>query len=99
MKRYGYLSLIAFGLFIGALLLGFQVTASKNSENDQIRIEENIVQATITCYSIEGFYPKQLSYLETNYHLRLDTNRYQVHYEWIANNIRPDIFVFAKGDE
>lgn len=99
MKRYGYLSLVAFLFLITALWQGFDITSSKNDESNLKRVEESIVQAAITCYSIEGFYPKEFTYLQQNYHVQLDMKRYQIHYEWIADNIRPDIFIFMKGDK
>lgn len=97
MKRYGLLSLVAFCLLMVVLLVGFQTTSSKLDEQDLQRVQESVQKAAHTCYSVEGFYPDSIDYLKENYHLQVDEQRYRIHYEWIGDNIQPDIYVFVKG--
>lgn len=51
------------------------------------------------CYAIEGQYPESVAYLEENYGLRIDHDRYIVHYDIFADNIMPEITVFSLADE
>lgn len=98
--KYSWLgSLLAFFIILAILLFGFDHTVNEFDGQDLKRMEDAIAKAVNTCYSIEGFYPSSLDYLEENYHLLVNQDHYQIHYEWIADNVRPNIFVFLKGGE
>ena len=59
-----------------------------------------IRQASVQCYTIEGRYPPSVEYLEENYGIQIDRERYNVFYSGFASNIMPDITVIpAKGGE
>ncbi len=76
------------------------IIKSEQAYNDTTvkMVEENIKKATMTCYSVEGFYPSTISYLEDNYGLVVDTNKVNVFYQTIGSNLFPDIRVTAKGN-
>lgn len=59
-------------------------------------IEDNVRQAVISCYAIEGQYPPNVEYLKDNYGLRFNTSLYQIHYEIFSSNIYPAITVIRK---
>ena len=61
--------------------------------------EEGVRRAAVHCYAIEGQYPESVDYLEENYGLRIDHDRYLVHYDIFADNILPEITVFSLADE
>ena len=48
------------------------------------------------CYVVEGVYPENLSYLEENYGLQINTRDFYVAYDAFASNLPPDIRVRAK---
>lgn len=76
-------------LFIGGLR-----SVSETTKSEQLKsIRQAVTRAAIQCYSIEGFYPPDLPYLEQNYGLRIDEQQYIVDYRCFASNIMPDITV------
>ncbi len=62
-----------------------------------IAVERTVEDAVTLCYSIEGVYPQSLEYLTENYGINYDSERYIVHYECFAANVRPVIRVVEKG--
>lgn len=58
-------------------------------------IESIIRKYAIFCYAQEGAYPEDLSYLEDNYGLIIDEDKYIYYYQIFASNIMPDIEVIA----
>lgn len=88
-------------LIFAAAVIWF-VTALNNTdssaESQRLSAVERTVEDAVTlCYSIEGVYPQSLEYLTENYGISYDSERYIVHYECFAANIRPVIRVVEKG--
>lgn len=87
-------------LFAAILLLFFGGLRSVSSatESEQLAsIRQAVTRAAIQCYSIEGIYPPDLAYLEQNYGLQIDKQRYIVDYRCFASNIMPDITVLLNN--
>ena len=76
--------------------LGINDYSKSNSEKSLNEIRTTVLGYVSQCYALEGEYPPDLAYLEQNYGLQLDTNKYIYHYEMFAANIFPDIKVFAR---
>lgn len=57
------------------------------------QIEEVIRKYAVACYAQEGAYPKDIAYLEDNYGLIIDEDKYYYYYDLFASNILPDIEV------
>lgn len=57
------------------------------------QIEEVIRKYAVACYAQEGAYPRDLTYLEENYGLIIDEDKYFYYYDLFASNILPDIEV------
>lgn len=55
--------------------------------------KSTIERYAIQCYASEGSYPPSLEYLEANYGLQLNRDRYLYYYEIFAANVIPDIRV------
>ncbi len=55
--------------------------------------EESLRRAAVQCYALEGFYPVNIDYLMEHYGIRPDTSRFIIHYQFIADNLLPDISV------
>lgn len=83
-------------LIVGILFYGILNSQKEYNQNELDRIEQNIRKAVITCYSIEGFYPSDLNYLEENYGLVIDQKEINVFYQAVGSNIFPDIMVTRK---
>lgn len=81
---------------VGILFYGVLNSQKEYNQNELERIESNIRKAAITCYSIEGFYPSDLDYLEENYGLVINNQEINVFYQVVGSNIFPDIMVTRK---
>lgn len=64
---------------------------------EQLEAVKRSVENGITlCYSIEGEYPESLGYLTENYGINYDSDRYIIHYDCFAANVRPSVTVVEK---
>ncbi|MCH4184556.1 MAG: hypothetical protein LKF61_03630 [Eggerthellaceae bacterium] len=81
-------------LGIGLLFLGSAQSAIRQQEAETLRA--TIVHSAAQCCAIEGAYPLSLSYLQTNYGLTADTNRFVIQYECFAENIAPTVTVVPR---
>ncbi len=57
------------------------------------QLEDALRRTAVTCYASEGFYPPNVAYMEENYGLQYEQDKYIVHYEIFATNLMPDITV------
>lgn len=80
-----------------AIVLFFLVcvnTIDKNSRREAtIVLKEAVSKAAVQCYAIEGQYPDTVEYLEQQYGLNYNHDKFTVHYEKIGANLMPDIFI------
>jgi hypothetical protein len=60
-------------------------------------LEQTINRDITICYAEEGSYPADIEYLEENYGLAYDDDRFSVHYQVRGSNIRPYVSVVEKG--
>lgn len=86
-------SLGAFSLAV-VLFVSSALTFSKRSgERGAETLRDAIRRASVQCYAIEGRYPPSVEYLEENYGIKIDRDRYDVFYSGFASNFMPDITV------
>ena len=96
-----YSGVVSLLLFVCILFLVYTAvnSLSRRSLEEQ---EQNLVralrQSTIQCYAVEGFYPESMEYLEENYGIRYDHDRFFVDYQPVGQNIMPEITVIRKGE-
>lgn len=68
-----------------------------SSEAERFEILSNAIKhSAVQCYAIEGFYPPNIEYLEQNYGLVVDHDKYVVSYSIFASNIMPTVDVYFK---
>lgn len=98
------LSLVS--IIVSALVItAIAVVIFVSFDQDQVRnrqtemIKDSVISSVVQCYALEGRYPDDLEYLQENYGLQLNTDRYYYHYDKFASNILPDVQVFAKPGE
>ena len=85
--------LVLVGVFWG----GFG-NVGQSADAEQLRVTEDAIrQAAVTCYAIEGSYPKNLEYLMEHYGIQVDTRKYVVSYEITGSNMLPYIEVVPRG--
>lgn len=86
-------------LFLGVIVIFiFGVNSvSQTAETEQLNAtKQAIARSAVHCYAIEGAYPENIAYLEEHYGLRVDSDKYVVHYNCFGSNIMPDIDVVSK---
>lgn len=89
-------------ILLGGVLLYFavfasQIIKSKTGEQELKQIEQAIKNAAVQCYALEGAYPPSYAYLEENYNVSVNTEKYMVDYKCFASNIAPSITVLPKN--
>ncbi len=93
------LALLLFGGVLAFALTGIR-DAVGTADAEGLRIaEESIRRAVLVCYATEGVYPDSYEYLRDHYGLRVDEEKYIIHYEVFASNLMPDITVMERRDE
>ena len=98
-KSNGRIRLFCFAVAIIAIIVGIWYIAGSlqtSQEREQIKIAQDaITRATVQCYSLEGRYPTGLQYLEDNYGITLNEEKYVYYYQSIGANIMPNIRVMT----
>ena len=83
-------------LFIGIIVF-FLISitnASQEIDNNELNtLRESIDKAVVNCYAIEGAYPKNIEYIEENYGVIIDREKFIVIYEVLAPNVLPNVIV------
>ena len=101
-KRQKINKLMLFSVVLFILLAVWLVISAKNAENAAERsrsesLYRTVMHSAALCYSIEGEYPPNLDYLEENYGVKINHDRYIVHYEYFGGNIRPTVTVAERS--
>lgn len=67
----------------------------RSQDQEALAATENaIIKSAVQCYALEGQYPTGLAYLEENYGLTLNREKYVYHYESIGANMVPVVKVY-----
>jgi hypothetical protein len=67
--------------------------------NQKDILTDAINRDVVHCYSIEGFYPPSIEYIEEHYGLTYDRDLFIVDYEPIASNLMPNITIIERTHE
>lgn len=81
------------------LLIAVPSIINYDEKSDELNVEtiqDTVIKYIIQCYASEGSYPKDLYYLEENYGLILDEEKYTYVYEVFASNVMPEVKVYIK---
>lgn len=95
---YGKILLMLAALAIAVFVLvkaTNKVNAGGKSESLE-QLDSTIRKATITCYATEGVFPPTIDYLEKNYGVLIDKEKYTVFYEIFGENVMPEITVMER---
>lgn len=88
--------MVIFFVVAGWMIISLTQLQSKLNQEGAKRLEEALQRAAISCYSMEGIYPSSLEYLQQNYGVYIDEQKYHVFYEVIGENIKPEIKVYQR---
>jgi len=90
---FGGAVFIAVAVFV-TVTLGRASQASELERLEQVR--RTVENGVTLCYSVEGAYPQSVEYLTDNYGVVYDSEKYLVHYERFASNVRPVVTVIRR---
>lgn len=91
---YGYiLSALVFACVLALFVIGILFFSEKSDARGAETLRDAIRRASVQCYAIEGRYPPSVEYLEENYGIIIDRDKYDVFYSGFASNLMPDITV------
>ena len=87
-------------LLILAVVAFFAVCVTRLESGRQAQgkqqLEEAVRRTVVTCYSVDGFYPPSVQYMQDHYGLQYDSKKYTIRYEVFASNLMPEITVLEK---
>lgn len=89
-------------IFCGILcifLSGLSSVSRITSHSEEESLRKSILQSAVHCYATQGFYPDSMDYLEENYGISYDKEKYLVSYEAFGSNMMPDITVFSNNSK
>lgn len=87
--------LVAAGILL-CFLSGVADLAGGHAREERQQLEDVLHRAAVTCYSVEGFYPPDLEYIQEHYGVQINNRRFTVSYTPVAENLMPDITVLEK---
>lgn len=96
-NNFKFISVIIIIVLIVYMYIAVDNAQSKSDEESYNILSDAIIRSAVQCYAIEGFYPPDIEYLENNYGLLVDHNKYFVSYSVFASNIIPEVQVFLKN--
>ena len=88
---------VAFALLAAVFLLALGAAARRGEASEIEMVTAAIQRGIVTCYAVEGKYPRSLSYLYEHYGVSVDESRYAVSYDVIAANLMPSVRVSRIG--
>lgn len=97
MNKLTFFSVILFILLAVWLIISVNNAGAAAEKSRSDSVYRTVMNSTSLCYSIEGEYPPDIEYLEENYGVRINHDRYIVHYEYFGSNIRPAITIIEKN--
>lgn len=88
-------------LIVVIVTIGF-IAFSDNFSNDtkgqgKIILENALNRSITQCYALEGMYPPDLEYIQTNYGLMYNPDLYFIDYQYIGSNLRPDVTIIERN--
>lgn len=96
MKRHSFAAVATILLFLLFFYTSVEnVKIRRDNENIHI-LEDAIIRSAVQAYAIEGFYPPDIQYMEDNYGLMVDHEKYAISYDVFASNIMPEVVIYLK---
>lgn len=83
-------------LFVVCFIFFFKaiINVSDDVDDNEIMALKNAINKAITtCYAIEGTYPESIEYIEENYGVVIEHDKYVVVYDLLGPNVKPNVIV------
>lgn len=95
-KRQILFPIVSFVLVIvTALVAGNYINHMTNMQSIEL-LRQSVRKAVVQCYAIEGAYPPDIDYLEKEYNLEYNHDKYYIDYEVFASNVMPNVDVYER---
>jgi hypothetical protein len=91
-------SVAALILVAGAFAWAITAADLRTEAEQEAQLMEAVRRAMVTCYATEGQYPPTIQYLEANYALKFDDDRFIVSYDAFASNIMPSVSILRRDE-
>jgi len=92
------ITVAAFTATLALLIIGLSQIDTRSETAQAASLKAAVLRAAVTCYAVEGRYPPNVEYLQTNYGLTYNHDNFTVSIHAFADNLLPDIAVLAKGE-
>lgn len=92
-----WFSFLFFIVVVVYFITAFSGVSKSVNKQEKEALEQAINRAIVSCYAIEGVYPKSIPYLEEHYGIVVNYDKYIVDYNAIGSNIKPSIQVLVIG--
>ena len=87
-------------VFIVAFVVYGTVTTANTADQEGLRIAERAINRNVMqCYALEGAYPPSMEYLEENYAMDIDKDRFIVIYTYRGTNVIPQIVIELRQEQ
>ena len=80
-------------LVLGLFVCGLNFIGESAGKAAKDTLEQAVAQDVTYCYAMEGSYPESIEYLEENYGLTYDKDRFYIGYRLQGSNIKPAVTV------
>ena len=98
MKLSHFSAVLVFAAVLCLFWFGFSAVSRDSQQESRRLLERSIDRAIVNCYAIEGMYPPDFSYLEENYGVHVDPEKYLVDYQVFASNVKPVVQLLDRGN-
>ena len=88
---------VLFAAMLVWFIIATKNAASSTDKRELSALKTNIENGITMCYAVEGAYPMDVDYLCDHYGLIYDRDKYIIHYECFASNIRPTVMILERG--
>lgn len=91
------LPIIIFFVILGVFMYGVSSISNTAADEEKNNLERALQKDIVHCYAVEGIYPPTLIYLEDNYGLTYDKDRFLVDYQVVGSNLMPSFSVIERN--
>ena len=89
-------SLPIFFAVLFLFLFGLSFISQTSETEQKNNLERALNRSIVNCYAVEGAYPSSLAYIEENYGITYDKDKFFVDYQVLGSNLMPDITIIER---
>jgi len=89
-------SLAIFFAVLFLFLFGVSFISQTSETEQKNNLERALNRSIVNCYAVEGAYPSSLAYIEENYGITYDKDKFFVDYQVLGSNLMPDITIIER---